>query len=63
MNKKPYLFFTAVIFGIVGVLHLWRASMGIPVVVGEGEFPIWLSWCGAVVAGGLSFWGLRLSRQ
>jgi len=63
MNKQPYLRLSALIFGIVALVHLWRAVAGIPVHVGESLFPMWLSWGGAVVAGFLSFWGFRLSRE
>ena len=63
MDKKPYLFISAGLFAVVAFLHLWRAIAGIPVHVGEGEFPLWLSWAGAVVAACLSIWGIRLSRS
>ena len=50
-----------VIFALVTLLHLSRIYMDWPVVIGSWTVPMWVSWIGLVVAGGLSYFGLRLA--
>lgn len=50
-----------IIFGIVGLAHLWRLFAHIDIQVGTHHFPIWGSVVGAIVAGALSLWMWRLS--
>lgn len=45
----------AVVFTLAGALHLIRAALGWAMVVGPYTVPVWLSWVGAVVGGGLAF--------
>ena len=42
---------SGVIFAAVAIGHAIRAIRALPVEVGDGSFPIWLSWVAAVVAG------------
>jgi hypothetical protein len=35
--------------------------MGWPVDIGDWSVPMWFSWIGLVVAGGLAFFGFRLA--
>ena len=63
MIPKPYLLLTAVIFGVIAVLHLVRAILCVPVIAGGQSIPVWLSWAGAVGAGALSIWGFWLARR
>lgn len=60
MNQKPYLLISALVFGIVAVLHLLRVILGLEVDVGGSPTPMALSWVGFVGAGALSVWSLRL---
>ncbi len=40
------------------LFHLVRIYMGWPVMIGDWSVPMWASWIGLVVAGGLAFfWG------
>ena len=61
MNRKTFLVAAGVIFALVALLHLSRIYLGWPIVVGSWTVPMWVSWIGLVVAGALSFFGLRLA--
>ncbi len=61
MSARAYLFISATIFALVGVMHLARVILDLPVVVGGKSFPPGLSWGGLVAATVLSIWGFRLA--
>ena len=63
MTSKAYFAISATIFGLVALAHLFRVIYRVPVQVGEWAFPMWLSWCGLVVAVALCVWGFRLLRR
>ena len=60
---KQYCLISAVIFGVVAVLHLLRVVNGWSFVIGPLDVPTWLSGGGAVVAAALCVTGLRLARR
>jgi hypothetical protein len=62
MDQKTFVLLAGVIFALV-VLHLLRIYMGWPAVIGGWAVPMWLSWLGLVVAGGLAYFGLILLRH
>jgi len=45
------------------LFHLVRIYMDWPVMIGGWSVPMWVSWIGLVVAGGLAFFGLRLAER
>ncbi len=51
------------IFAIVALLHVLRILMGWPVVVGGWMIPMWVSWIGFIVTGGLSYVALSLAMR
>lgn len=55
LNTKQILFVNTVIFGIVALLHLWRALMGFELNIGSFSLPIWASFLAFLVAGYLSY--------
>jgi len=59
MSEKTFVATAAVIFGIVALLHLLRLVMGWSVVIEDWTVPMWFSWIGLVVAGALSYFGMR----
>jgi len=59
MNQKTYNLVTGVVFLIVSVLHLFRAILGWQAVIGTFVLPVWISWFGLLLAGYLSYQGLR----
>jgi hypothetical protein len=63
VDQKTFNVVASVIFVLVALLHLLRIYMGWPIVIGSWTAPMWVSWIGFVVAGGLSYFGLRLARR
>jgi hypothetical protein len=60
---RAYLQISATIFGVVALAHLHRIFRQWPVELAGRAVPLWVSWLGLVVAGGLCIWALRLLRQ
>ena len=63
MGQKTFSVVAGVVFAVVALLHLVRIYMNWTVVVGHWSIPRWVSWVGLIVAGGLAFFGLRLSAR
>jgi hypothetical protein len=63
MTEKTFATIAAVIFALVALLHLLRLVMGWSVVIDAWTVPMWVSWIGFVVAGGLSYYGARLAMR
>ena len=63
MKDQRYFFLSGFIFGCVSILHLLRIINQWVVVLGPWSVPLWLSWFGLVIAGGLSVWAFRLTRR
>jgi hypothetical protein len=63
MNQKTFNTIAAAIFAVVALAHLLRIMMGWPVIVGQWTVPMWVSWIGCVVAGGLGCFALNLAKR
>ena len=63
MTEKMFPKIAAVIFALVALLHLVRLVMGWSIVIDSWTVPMWLSWVGLVVAGGLAYFGTRLATR
>ena len=63
MATKPYFVVSALIFGLVAILHLLRSLNHWVFQIGPLILPPWLSWVGIFVAAALSAWGFRLARR
>ena len=63
MSQKTFTTIASVIFGIVALLQLLRIFLGWSVVIGGWMVPMWFSWIGVVVAGGMSYFGISLARK
>ena len=61
MTEKTFATIAAVIFAVVALLHQLRLVMGWSIVIDSWTVPMWLSWVGLVVAGGLAYFGTRLA--
>ena len=59
MNQSTYMKVTGIIFLVIAVLHLYRAIASLPVVIGDFSIPVAASWIGVVIAGFLSYRGLK----
>jgi hypothetical protein len=60
---KPFTALAIAVFTIVAVLHLLRIFMGWEVLVAGTVFPLWASYLGLIIAGGLAFLLWRESCQ
>ncbi len=60
MQKNSYLILSAVIFGIVGIMHMVRAINGSVFQIGSWAAPVYVSWVAGVVALLLCIWGFTL---
>jgi hypothetical protein len=63
MSQKTFTIIVSVIFGLVALLHVLRIFFGWSAVIGGWTVPMWLSWIGLVVAGGLSYFGINLAMR
>jgi hypothetical protein len=63
MDQKTFSVVAGVIFTLVALFHLVRIYMGWPVDIGDWSVPMWFSWIGLVVAGGVAFFGFRLAAR
>lgn len=59
MSSTAFCRVAASLFGIVALAHVARLALDVPVQVGSTTVPMWASWLGLLVAGGLSLWGFR----
>ena len=62
LNRKTYMRVTATLFLIVAIMHLLRIIFGWPVEIGGLSIPLWVSWLGVLVAGGLAYFGFTQNR-
>lgn len=63
MDQKTFTIMTGAIFALVALLHVLRILMEWPAMIGGWTVPMWVSWIGLVVAGGLSYFGLSLAMR
>lgn len=61
MGKRQYLIISGVVFAVVALMHLCRVFTGWPFQLGSWMVPLWVSWIGVVLPGGLSIWAFRLA--
>ena len=63
MDQKTFTIVAGAIFALVALVHVLRILMGWPAVIGDWTVPMWVSWIGLVVTGGLSYFGLSLGMR
>ena len=63
MASRAYFTVSALIFGLVAILHLLRSLNRWVFQIGPLILPPWLSWIGMIFAVALSVWGFRLARR
>ncbi len=59
---RAYLQISGGLFGLIALAHLLRLFRQWPIDLAGHMVPMWASWLGLVLAGGLSIWALRLMR-
>lgn len=60
MSERNYLLVSAIVFGLIALLHLIRVFTHWSVQVGTVMFPLWGSWLAILITLGLSVWAFRL---
>ncbi len=63
MSSKMYSIISGVVFLLVALAHLARVFEGLEFRVGSWDLPAWASIVAAIVAGFLSFSGLRIASR
>jgi len=63
MKNRAFLKLSGAIFGLISILHLFRAVIGWQAQIGSWQIPLWLSWVSLLVAGYLSYTAFRLSNK
>jgi len=58
---QAYLSVSAVIFGLIAVIHFARAIRGWGLVIGPLTIPLWESWTASIAATALCVWAIRLA--
>lgn len=59
---RAYIQISGALFGIIALAHLLRLFRHWPIDLAGHLVPLWASWLGLLLAGGLSVWALRLMR-
>jgi hypothetical protein len=63
MGLRTFSLTAGAIFALIALVHLVRIYLGWSIVIDSWSVPIWVSWIGFVVAGGLAYLGLREGRR
>ncbi len=58
---QAYLVVSAMIFGLVAIIHLVRAINDWAFVIGPATLPISASWIGFTITGLLCLWAVRIA--
>ena len=59
---RAYIQISGAVFGIIALAHPLRLFRHWPIDLAGHMVPLWASWLGLLLAGGLSVWALRLMR-
>jgi hypothetical protein len=59
---RAYLQTSGALFALISVAHLLRLFRHWPIDLAGYTVPLWVSWLGLFLAGGLSIWARRLMR-
>lgn len=59
-SNQIYLVVSAIIFGLVAIIHLVRALNNWTFIVGPVSLPIAASWVGFIITAALCLWAVRL---
>ncbi len=62
MSSKTYSTVSAVIFLLIGIVHLVRLAIGFTFQIGSMDLPRWASAGGAIVTLFLAWWGFKAAR-
>jgi uncharacterized protein YacL len=63
MNRRNYFLVTAILFSVIGLLHLLRIILGWEAAIGGWNIPMWLSWVAMIVTVMLAYHGFKHGRR
>ena len=63
MNRKSYLLATAIVFSVIGLIHLLRIILGWEAVIGGWTVPLWVSWLALIVCAAFAYFGFTHARS
>ncbi len=63
MSLKTFCTVTGIIFAVVALIHLVRIFMAWQVTIDGWSIPMWVSWIGLVVTGGLAYVSVKYATQ
>ncbi len=59
MSTKTYCRVSAIVFTVVALAHLARLMYGSSITIDGEAIPMFASWVGLIVPGGLAFWSFQ----
>ena len=62
MNRRSYCLATAIVFLVVGVVHLLRIVLGWEAAIGGWAVPMWVSWLALIASAVLAYFGFTHAR-
>ena len=61
-SSKPFTMIAVLLFAVMALLHVYRLVTHFQIILGSHTIPIWASYVGVVVAGGLALMVYRENR-
>jgi hypothetical protein len=55
LSRGSYIRLSGTVFSVIALVHLYRAVVGLPAVIGGFAVPTWASWLVVVVASYLTY--------
>ena len=62
MDRRSYFLVTAIVFSLIGLLHLLRIVLGWEAILGGWSIPMWLSWVAMIMTVVLAYYGFTHGR-
>ena len=59
MDKNAFIHLATVVFTIVGIIHLYRGFVGLPLTLGDWQAPLYVSFVESFIFFLLAFLGYR----
>jgi hypothetical protein len=63
MKIKKLMQLNMVVFGVVSLLHLWRAIAGLELNIGTFNLPVWASYIAFIFVGILAYLNYKFEQQ
>ncbi len=63
MGRKPFTFLAVAFLAVICVIHALRVALGIHILIGSTEIPVWMSIPGALFTGLLAILLWREARR